>query len=205
MSRLTPRRPFALLSPASARPARRPTHALHGMMSCFGLVMLAGLAGCNSRGGRPDAEVARCVEREDRRFAGTTAVAAADLTPLGIVSDAAWIEAVALLAVRPEPPAPEPEPVGRAEGWHYDAPASWGIQPWSFAQVDPGESSELHRSSGRRAEGALAIEGGGEEGDKGKLKLRYDFLRLRIKDRPVSISGSLKGVKSVQLKATIKL
>ena len=207
MSRLRSYLPFPIVFPRPTRPGRRPARALGRTPSCIGLVLLAGLTGCNTRVGRPDAEVARKVQREDRRLAQATALAAADLTPLGVVSDAAWIEAVALLVVKSPPPAPEPEPVGRADGWHYDAPATWGDQPWSLSppDVEGSAASDLWRKPNRREEGALALEGGGDEGGKGKPKLRFNFLRLRIKDRPVSFSGSLKGLKSVQVKATIKL
>jgi hypothetical protein len=38
-----------------------------------------------------------------------------------------------------------------------------------------------------------------------KPKVRVDLLRLRMNGNPVSFSGSLKGFKGVQLKATIKM
>ena len=215
MCRLAPRTasvPAPRLAHVSAHrfdpPADCPVYrGLFGLALCVA-AMLSG--GCRTSAGRPDADVARTVEREDLRVARLTAVAAVDFDAFELMSPGAGLEAITLLSAPADPRAAEAaadEPVGRAEGWEYDAPAEWGVQPWSFSAsgADGWDARGMSRSAGGRGEGALALETDGGEGGSGKPKLRFNFLRLRVNERPVSLSGSLKGLKGVQVKATIKL
>ena len=179
------------------------------------LLLLVGSTGCATRAERPDADVTAMVEREDRRLAQLTAVAAVDMDPFELMSPGLAIESMALLVVGDEKrsasttPDDGSEPLGAAPGWFYDAPAAWGPRPWSFAVGEgmDGSSTYLRKAGGgdKGSEGALAIEAGDGNGKGGKPKVRFNFLRMRVKDRPISFSGSLKGLKAVQVKATIKL
>ena len=178
------------------------------------VLLLVGSTGCATRADRPDKDVAAMVEREDRRLAQLTAVAAVDMDPFELMSPGVAIESMALLVVGDDRRSASTtsddgsEPLGAAPGWFYDAPASWGPRPWSFAAGEGMDGSFTHlrkSAGGKGSEGALAIEAGDGEGKGGKPKVRFNFLRMRVKDRPVSFSGSLKGLKAVQVKATIKL
>jgi hypothetical protein len=213
MSRLKTRTATRAATCPAAFVRRRPIHPLACVLSAL---LLVGSTGCATRADRPDAEVARVVEREDLRVARLTAVAALDLESFEILSAGVAIESMALLMVGDErhdastTPDDGAEPLGAAPGWHYDAPASWGARPWSFAAgegMDGSLTQRLKSAGGKDShEGALAIETGEGEGrGGGKPKVRFNFLRMRVKDRPISFSGSVKGLKSVQLKATIKL
>ena len=57
-------------------------------------------------------------------------------------------------------------------------------------------------------DGPVSFEGGGSsrrERKASKPKLRMDLLNLHVRGRPVSFSASLKGLKGVQFKATVKM
>lgn len=213
MSRLAPRtasvpapRYIPNAADRSPPPAGSPVpRGLPCLVLCA-VTLLSG--GCRTTtAARPDADVARTVEREDLRVARLTAVAAVDFDAFELMSPGAGLEAIALLSAPANPRADAAvaeEPPGRAEGWDYDAPAEWGVQPWSFSAsgAEGWDARGVSRSAGGRGEGALALE---TDGGGGKPKLRFNFLRLRVNERPVSLSGSLKGLKGVQVKATIKL
>ena len=187
-------------------------------LSCFTVFgLLFGLTGCSARPDRTDSVVARIVEREDRRQAQRTATAAIDFEPMELASAVAAIEAVALLYVsdgqRQEAEA-ESEPTASVSvpGWHYHAPAAWAAQPWPLSMGGGWDETldDAGTSKRRQSIGGLTVSS--EEKDAGpdgrarrKLRLGFNLLRLRIKDRPVSFSASLKGLKGVQVKATIKM
>ena len=180
-----------------------------------------GAAGCGAATGRPDAEVARLVDEEDRRHAAARdrhliELAAADLSPLELAAAGAAIETLALLYVpdqaAPAPVPPRAAPAVAAEesnpNWVEGPPPSWLDQPWPHSQaMDPdgaGAVSAAGRGSGKGGDyGPLAVDGG--DGKSGKPKLRMDLLNLNFRGRPVSVSTSLKGLKGVQFKATIKM
>ena len=161
------------------------------------------------------------VEREDRRLAQRTAVAVLDLETLELASVAAAIEAMALLYVpaatdtNPDPAAgaPKTPPLAAAPapGWHYEAPAGWAAQPWPLTMDgDWDEALEAGRSKRRESFGGLTLAADTNDTRSGrrasrKLRLGMDLLKMRINNLPVSFSGSLKGLKGFQVKATIKM
>ena len=203
MSRLAPRPATHLATPARSV-----------VISAALLVLLSvGSTGCNTRAVRPDAEVARLVEQEERRLSHSGAIASVDLETFDLSSVGMAIEAMALVMVggdpsRAAPPPTASAPIGAAEGWHYEAPSAWGANPWSLAASEPDGlgASKLAKHPQHRSESAIAIEDGGEDGrGGGKPRLRFNLLRLRVKEHPVSFSGSMKGTKGMQLKATIKM
>ena len=188
----------------------------------FTSVLLIGLAccgaaGCGATTGRPDTEVARLVDKEDRRHAADraarlSALASTDLAYVELAAAGAAIETIALLYV-PSPAAtaaPAVEPPDSNPGWVDGPPPSWLDQPWPHSQaMDLDGADVLGAGRGSRArggDGPLSIERGGS-GDRtsGKPKLRMDLLNLNVRGRPVSLSTSLKGIKGVQFKATIKM
>ena len=181
-------------------------------LSCVGLCLLAvASTGCAARTGAIDAEVERLVEREDRRQVLQSAVAAAadlELGPIDLASARVWVEALGLVVAPAEGSASEQvvPPIGAAEGWDYQPPASWMLQPLQFASAEQLKfSADSHKSDGPRGLIGLDTSGDGEDGKGGKPKLLVNLLRMRINNAPVSFSGSVKGFKGVQLKATIKM
>lgn len=195
------------------RPHTRPHASPVSYLAACALFL--GLSGCSARTDRADAEVAKIVEREDRRQAQRTAVAALDLETLELASAAAAIEAMALLYV----PAVEdiaagaedgPAASAAAPGWHYEAPAGWAAQPWPLSMEGDLEKAVETGGPSKRREGlgGLTLAPDTKDGGSGKrsrkLKLGFNLLRMRIKDRPINFSGSLKGLKGVQVTATIK-
>ena len=179
-------------------------------------VVALGVGGC-SRAVRPDAEVSALVEREDRRLAEVhrlelAARAAAALASAGeALGELASVDVAAdgllwgplyvpntktaagqsptaeLRILPPEPPLGWPH----LEGYY----SAWALEE---AEASQGESDD---------EAVMEDDGPGNRRRKGnkKPKLRVDLLRMRLSGNPVSFSGSLKGGKGVQLKATIKM
>ena len=175
-----------------------------------------GLGGC-SRAVRPDAEVSAIVEREDRRLAEVqrlelAARAAAALASAGeALGELASVDVAAdgllwgplyvpntkaaagqsptadLRVLPPEPPRGWPH----LEGYY----SAWALEE---AEASQAESDD---------EVIMSDDGPGGRRRKGnnKPKLRLDLMRMRLNGNPVSFSGSLKGGKGVQLKATIKM
>ena len=196
------------------RPHTRPPVGPVSYLAACALFL--GLTGCSARADRADAEVAKIVEREDRRQAQRAAVAALDLETLELASAAAAIEAMALLYV----PAPEDKPAdvevappasAEAPNWHYEGPAGWAAQPWPLSMEGDADAAALQtdgRSKRREGIGGLTLapdaKDGGSGKRSGKLKLGFNLLRMRIKDKPINFSGSLKGLKGVQVTATVK-
>ena len=179
---------------------------------CLALCLLAMTAtACAGRAGRPDADVARIVEREEARLAASTAVAAVDVEPVELASAAVALETLGILFV-PNPkttadadgPAREPAPAGWVEG----APPSWGatyVVPLSpdldgqpdvdvDGSADDAEAGDDESRPGRRR-------GKGQQ----KPKVRLRILDLKINDRPVSFSGSVKNLDSIQFRVTIRM
>jgi hypothetical protein len=199
------------------RPAQRfasnvVSRFLPRLPSCLGLcVLMVALTGC-ARQARPDAEVAKRVEREDRRLAELTAVAAVDIEPFELASASVAIETLGLLYVpdrRQAPPPPEPTQAPRQPGWLEGTPR-WLAHPWAFpasadwtgliepgaqALADDGDDGSDDSNSGSDR----------ERGRRAKPRIRVNLFNLRINDRPVSFSGSAKGTDSVQLRATIRM
>ena len=184
-----------------------------------------GAAGCSAATGRPDAEVARLVEAEERRLAADRAaqlgaLASTDLSYLEMAAAGAAIETIALLYVPnvPDPAAPAPartapavEPADASSDWVEGPPPSWLDQPWPHSQAMDPDGADVVAGAGRRSDrtqryGPIAVETGGR-GDRksGKPKIRMDLLNLKLRGRPVSLSASLKGLKGVQFKATVKM
>jgi len=176
--------------------------------------------GCSLRSARPDAEVARIVEREERREARVAAqraaLAEADFENLDLTSAAALIDALALVIVPRSPQDPVAPhnglaPLGAAAGWHYEAPA--GITVSTAPLSMQWDKSLWEHSAGRHFRSG---DGDGEDvasvgpwevqsNDRGRPQLFLNFLRMRIHNMPVSFSGSIKNAKGVQLKATMKM
>jgi hypothetical protein len=160
------------------------------------------------------------VEREERREARVAAqraaLADADLEAPEFAGVAALIDALALLVVpdRPNDPATAAgasAPIGAAAGWHYEAPAGWAVShvPLSMEW----DKSLWERPAGRHFGSG---DGDGEEStsvgplemqknERGRPQIFLNFLRMRIANRPVSFSGSLKHSKGLQLRATVKM
>ena len=178
---------------------------------CLALCVLAiGVVGCSAPPVRPDAEVARIVEREDRRQRPTVAVAELDLQPLELASAGVALEALELLYVpnrghQNTAPASARAPV--PAGWH-EAPASWLGYPGPVStdaeelrSVDP----EVSAISFDTDAAPSSDEDGDRRGGGGKRpRVRLNFLNLKINDNPISFSGSLKGMGNLQLRATIR-
>lgn len=202
-------------------PPRHHTHPHTRPVSYLAACALfLGLTGCGTRSDRVDAEVAKIVQREDRRQAQRAAVAALDLETLELASAAAAIEAMALLYV----PAvtgqdgesaaaggETPTASATVPGWHYEAPAGWAAQPWPLTMDgDWDPALDAGRSKRRESFGGLTLAadtkdtGTGRRGSK-KLRLGMNLLKMRINNLPVSFSGSLKGLKGFTIKATIKM
>ena len=186
-------------------------------------VVLAGMTGC-SAGVRPDAKVGAIVEREDRRVAAEraeemTALAAADLAPLELASAGAALQTLGLLYV----PDPRPRPAARTgrvptaaddnPNWVQGPPPSWLGQPWPDGSAMDADAEDGGWRPGASWDSAGdgpsvssdGVGGGRRGGGKRKPKLRKDLMNFHIRGRPVSFSGSLKGLKGVQFKATIKM
>jgi hypothetical protein len=177
-------------------------------------------AGCSLRSARPDAEVARIVEREERRearlAAQRAALAEADFENLDLTRAAALIDAIALLAVdyrsRAEAAETTPgPPLGAAAGWHYEAPAGWTVSTaplsmqWDKSLWD--HPATRHLRDGDPGDDGSVSAGPWEmqQNDRGRPQIFLNFLRMRIANLPVSFSGSLKKSKGVQLRATVKM
>jgi hypothetical protein len=176
--------------------------------------------GCNLRSARPDAEVAKIVERVERRearlVAQRAALADADLDTTDLARAAALIDTLALLITTDRPhdaaAANDPSaPLGAAAGWHYEAPDGWTVShvPLSMQW----DKSLWERPSGRHFQSG---DGDGEEStsigpleiqknERGRPQMFLSFLRMRIANMPVSFSGSLKHAKGLQLRATVKM
>jgi hypothetical protein len=183
------------------------------LLSCLTLCVLATAPiGC-ARHVRPDGEVARTVEREDRRLAELTAVVSVDLEPLELASAAVAVETLGLLYLpdrRTSPPPSEPTQAPRPPGWLEGTPR-WLAHPWAFPAspdwtglLEPGAQALADEDAGGSDEGD-AVADRERDGRGRRPRLRVNFLKLRIKDRPVSFSGSAKGTESVQFKATIRM
>ena len=194
------------------------------LVTCVLVVGFAccGAAGCGAATGRPDAEVARLADAEDRRLAADraahfSALASTDLAYLELAAAGAAIETIALLYV-PSPAssataAPAVEPVDSNPDWVEGPPPSWLDQPWPHSQaLDPDGAdvaAAARRPGSGGSDGPVSFEGGGrsrrQERKASKPKLRMDLLNLHIRGRPVSFSASLKGLKGVQFKAVVKM
>jgi hypothetical protein len=194
----------------------RPTPLAPRPAMCLAyFVLVIGTAGCGSRAVRPDAHVARIVEREDLRQA-RTAARKADVEPVELASAGVALEALELIYV-PTPRQPDAAPaLARAPvpaGWH-EAPASWLILPAPDVRLASGsgiggvdQPAEGHRffvslDGDSTSDGADDPERRG--GGNSKPRVRLNLLNLKINDNPISFSGSLKGTGNLILRATIR-
>ena len=187
------------MSRLTSRPARRMVFAL--------FVLSIGLTGCSVHSGRPDALVARVVEREERRQAQKAAVAAVDLDPLELSSVGLMIETLSLLYV-PERRQETAELPGSAPGWHYSPPTAWMAYPFPLAltwDMSPEQNAFAPGEGDGKSNDGRASDGIVTQDPNGRPRVRLNFLKFRINNRPISFSGSAKGLKGVQLRATIKL
>jgi hypothetical protein len=177
-------------------------------------------AGCSLRSARPDAEVARIVEREERHearlAAQRAALAEADIENLDLAHAAALIDAIALLAVdyRSRAEAAEPTagaPLGAAAGWRYEAPDGWAVSTapmamqWDKSLWD--HPATRHLRDGDPGDDGSVSAGPWEtqQSDNGRPQIFLNFLRMSINKLPVSFSGSIKKSKGLQLRATVKM
>ena len=208
--------------PIPTRPAvsRRATPRLIASVLLVGFAC-CGAAGCGAATGRPDAEVASLVEQEDRRLAADraahlSALASTDLAYLELAAAGAAVETIALLYVpspaAPATTAPAVEPVDSNPDWVEGPPPSWLDQPWPHSQAMDPDGADVagaaRRPGSGGGDGPVSFEGGGSsrrERKASKPKLRMDLLNLHVRGRPVSFSASLKGLKGVQFKATVKM
>src|SRR5215213_3907509 len=111
MSRLAPRPATHLATPARS----------FVISVALLVLLLVGSTGCNTRAGRPDTEVAKFVEQEERRLSHSGAIASVDLETFDLSSVGMAIEAMALVMVggdpsRAAPPPTASAPIGAAEG-----------------------------------------------------------------------------------------
>jgi hypothetical protein len=170
-------------------------------------VLSTGLTGCAVHSGGPDALVARVVEREERRQAQRAAVAAVDLDPLELSSAGLILETLSLLYV-PEARQASAEMPGSAPGWHYSPPTAWMAYPFPLAltwDVSPEQNAFASGDGDGKSDDGPASDGVVTQDSNGRPRVRLNFLKFRINNRPISFSGSAKGLKGVQLRATIKL
>ena len=171
------------------------------------LLTLAAL-GCGGRSSRPDASLARLVEQEEARRAARVAVAAVDVDPFGLASAAVALEAMGVLYVPgPQAQVAPPTKAPASPGWREGAPPSWGsfVVPMSpeltdDAQADAGASAD-EADQGDDESRPGRRRGNGRQ----KPRVRLRILDLKINDRPVSFSGSVKNLDSVQFRMTIKM
>jgi hypothetical protein len=197
--------------------AVRPRSPLVALCLCA-LPLLS--TGCSLRSARPDAEVARIVEREERRerrlAAQRAALAEADFENLDLTRAAALIDAIALLAVdyrarADATPTPADPPLGAAAGWRYDAPAGWTVSTaplsmqWDKSLWDHPATRHLRAGDGDDDGSASAGPWEMQQNDRGRPQIFLNFLRMRINNLPVSFSGSLRKSKGLQLRATVKM
>jgi hypothetical protein len=202
------------------RPAPRPAVCPASCItSCIAFFLLAiGTAGCGSPAVRPDAHVARIVEREDLRQARSADRSRNEVEPIELASAGVALEALELVYVpdtrKPDPtPAPARAPV--PTGWH-EAPASWLILPAADLRL-PADSRLSGDDQGGEAQSFfLSLDGDGNSdagddsdgrkggGGRSKPRVRMDLFKLKINDNPVSFSGSLKGSGNLLLRATIR-
>jgi len=196
------------------RPPRHfPALARRALPCLFLCVLATAPTGCTAPSARPDADVERAVQREERREAGLVVVAELDEAPLEMAAAGGDAGPVALAAVRPAAPADSPAagsvPPGAVAGWHYRLPAAWaGPRPILVAPrwddlLGPGPTEST--VAGFELVTGDDGDGAGERANPGRPHLRFDFLRLRFYDRPVVISGSAKGGRGLQVRAVVKL
>jgi hypothetical protein len=178
---------------------------------CLALCLFAlALTGCSGRAARPDAEVARIIEREDAKRARSAAIAAVDVDPVELASAAVALETLGILYV-PEArttAADAPARAPAAEGWNEGAPASWGltfvvpqamdvedeIEPDPEEVADDEAAGDDESRPGRRR-------GNGQK----RPRVRVQILDMKLKNNPVSFSGSVKNLDSVQFRMTIRM
>jgi hypothetical protein len=184
------------------------------------IVLAVALTGC-STGVRPDAEVAEMVAREDRRLeearrqelalraAGALAWAGGALAELTSVEVAAGGLLWGPLYV-PQREADRGSPGGAAVEQRVlppEPPPGWPrfdalYAAWALEEAQSGESysdDEFPATDGPPGDRRERKSG------NSRPKLRVDLLRFRLRGNPVSFSGSLRGVKGLQIKATIKM
>ena len=183
------------------------------------IVMAIVSTGC-STGVRPDLDVAAIVAREDRRLeevrrqeladraAGALALAGqaiAELTSVvvaagGLLWGPLYVPQGAAgqgprRGATVEQPILPPEPL---PGWpSFDAL----YEAWVLEEA---QSNEVYSDDESPADDGPPGDRRQRKGNS-RPKLRFDLMRFRLNGNPVSFSGSLRGGKGVQIKATIKM
>ena len=169
------------------------------------------LTGCAARTDRPDSDVARIVEREEARRAASTAVALADVEPVELASAAVALETLGILyvpnareLVATDAPAREPAVAGWVEG----TPPSWGatyvvtLAPQLDEPMDAGvEASSDDADAGDDDSRPGRRRGNGQQ----RPKVRLQILNLKVNELPLSFSGSVKNMNSVQFRVTLRM